>query len=314
MKRVVITGPTGAIGIALIKQMIERRVEVLAICNPNSQRISRIPNSPLVKIVKCELNELMTAKVNITGKYDVFYHLGWCGTFGGARNDMYLQNNNVRISLIAVELAKQIGCHTFIGAGSQAEYGRTEETLSYRTAVKPENGYGIAKLCAGQMTRLFCEQNGLKHIWFRVLSIYGPYDGEETLIMSMIRQLLSGEIPKTTGGEQLWDYLYSQDAGRAFYLAGIKGKHGAVYCLGSGVAVPLKEYMLIVRDTIDRKLKVEIGGIDYSPNQVMYLCADISNLTEDTGFVPEIKFEEGVRRTVLWYKDQIEHGDKDEEN
>ena len=53
MKRIVITGPTGAIGIAIIQRMIKENIEVLAICNPTSNRIDRMPKSPLVTIKKC---------------------------------------------------------------------------------------------------------------------------------------------------------------------------------------------------------------------------------------------------------------------
>ena len=70
--------------------------------------------------------------------------------------------------------------------------------MSASTPVFPENGYGIAKLCAGQMSRILCEQKQIEHIWTRILSIYGPYDGENTMIMSSIGKLLRGEKPALT--------------------------------------------------------------------------------------------------------------------
>ena len=60
----------------------------------------------------------------------MFYHFGWDGTFGNSRNNMYGQNLNVKYALDAVKAAKATGCHTFVGAGSQAEYGRFEGKLS----------------------------------------------------------------------------------------------------------------------------------------------------------------------------------------
>lgn len=77
MKRVVITGPTGTIGISIINRMIEKGIEVLAICNPTSLRINRIPQSPLVKIVKCDLNDFSKLATNDGSSWDVFYHLAW---------------------------------------------------------------------------------------------------------------------------------------------------------------------------------------------------------------------------------------------
>ena len=145
----------------------------------------------------------------------------------------------------------------------------------------------------------------IRHIWVRIFSVYGPRDGKNTMVMSAINKLLNGEKPSFTKGEQQWDYLYSEDAARALYLMAVKGKDKAVYCLGSGKVRTLADYICIIRDNIDSRLEVGIGDIPYNLLQVMYLCADISSLTQDTGFVPEIEFEEGIRKTIDWCKERI---------
>ena len=150
---------------------------------------------------------------------------------------------NIQYTLDAVKTAKLLGCKRFVGAGSQAEYGRTEKKLNAAVPTFPENGYGIAKLCAGQMSRIQCEQEGMEHIWARILSIYVPYDGENTMIMSVIRTLLKGEKPLSTKGAQQWDYLYAKDAGYAMYLLGERGISGKTYCIGSGKTRALKDYI-----------------------------------------------------------------------
>ena len=114
-------------------------------------------------------------------------------------------------------------CKTFIGAGSQAEYGRYEGKLDADVPTFPENGYGMAKLCAGQMTRVQCEKYGISHIWTRILSVYGPYDGMNTMVMSLISHLLERKAFPCTKGEQVWDYLYSKNAAKMMYLLGEKG-------------------------------------------------------------------------------------------
>ena len=223
MKRAIITGATGAVGTALIKELISHNIEVLVFCREGSKRNVQIPSHELVTIKYCALNELETVQ-NDTGKnYDVFYHFAWAGTTGAARNDMYLQNQNVRYALDAVAAAKRFGCQLFIGAGSQAEYGRVEGLLRPDTPTFPEMGYGIGKLCAGQMTREYAHQLGMEHIWVRILSVYGPNDGTQSMVMSTILKLKNGEVPEFTKGEQLWDYLYSGDAANAFRLLGEKG-------------------------------------------------------------------------------------------
>ena len=294
MERAVITGATGAVGTALVSELISHGVEVLVFCRKESSRNAFIPQHPLVERKYCSLEELSTIQ-NDTGKlYDVFYHLAWEGTTGKSRNDMFLQNRNVKYSLDAVEAAGRFGCNTFIGVGSQAEYGRCEGILTSQTPVFPENGYGMAKLAAGQMTREFSHQKRLRHIWVRVVSVYGPNDGPQSLVMSLILKLKAGEIPKMTKGEQMWDYLYSGDAARAFYLLGERGIDGKTYVLGNGKARPLKEYAEIICKTVNPAMSVDYGAIPYAERQVMHLCADVSDLKQDTGWMPQTSFEKGI--------------------
>lgn len=295
MKRAIISGATGAVGTALIHELIDNNIEVLVFCRNGSVRNSQIPESPLVTKKYCDLTELKNVQ-NDTGKnYDVFYHFAWAGTTGTARNDMHLQNKNVEYALDAVEAAQRFGCHTFIGAGSQAEYGRVEGVLKPDTPTFPEMGYGIAKLCAGQMTRERAHQLGIKQIWVRILSVYGPNDGAQSMVMSTINKLKAGEVPQFTKGEQMWDYLYSGDAARAFRLVGEKGIDGKTYVLGSGQAKPLAEYIKDIRDVIAPEGKIELGAIPYGAKQVMFLQADITEISKDTGWKPQMEFKEGIK-------------------
>lgn len=302
MNKIVLTGPTGAIGIAMIQQCIQEGIEVYAICRRNSERIRNIPQNSLVHILECNLDEIKSFKKIGCSSCDVFYHLGWNATIGDGRNDMDLQLQNIQYTLDAVRLAKRLGCKVFVGAGSQAEYGRYEGKLDAKVPVFPENGYGIAKLCAGQMSRLECYKMEMDHVWARILSVYGPYDGDKTMLISLIEKLLRGERPALTGGEQRWDYLYSADAAKALILLGERGINGKTYCIGSGNAMPLFDYIHMTCDAIAPEAELGIGEIPYGEKQVMNLCADISELTKDTGFFPEISFEDGIRKTIAWVK------------
>jgi nucleoside-diphosphate-sugar epimerase len=299
IKRAIITGATGAIGMALLQELIDNGVKILVFCREGSKRKSQIPKHPLVSIKYCTLDQLGIVK-NDTGKeYDVFYHFAWDGTVGASRNDMYLQNQNVKYALDAVGVARRFGCHTFIGAGSQAEYGRVAGVLNPDTPCFPENGYGMAKLCAGQMSREYAHQLGIKHIWVRILSVYGPYDGEYTMVMSTIKKIQEGVVPKFTKGEQMWDYIYSSDAAKAFFLLGEKGVDGKTYVLGSGQARRLSEYINEIREVVNPKADIELGAISYGEKQVMYLVADISELKKDVSFETSVKFKEGIKRIIL---------------
>ncbi|MGL4670771.1 NAD-dependent epimerase/dehydratase family protein [Cetobacterium sp.] len=303
MKRVIITGATSMIGVALIEECIKNGVYVTAISRKDSYNLKRLPKSEFLEIVECDINELDNLKNICSKNYDVFYHLAWEATTKEQRDDVFLQNKNITNSLKAVKAAKDLGCNMFVGAGSQAEFGRVDkEKISPNTETNPDIAYGVAKYSASKLTRIFAEQLEIKHIWARIFSVYGIWDRPGTMISSTIDKILKKEPTKFTKGEQMWDYLYSEDAGRAFYLMGIKGKDKAIYCLGSGNARPLNEYIKIIGDKLRVQKDLGLGKLDYSKNQVMRLCADISNLSEDTGFYPKYKFEDGIEKTIFWKK------------
>lgn len=306
MKNAVITGATGVLGTALVKKLASENIETFVICHPNSRRNDTILKSPYVHKIFCDLSEIKTIPSKIQLSIDAFFHFAWLGTQNNAnRMNMYLQNENVKYALDAVYVAKALNCQVFIGAGSQAEYGRVEGIISPDHIEKPISGYGMAKLCAGQMTQALCKSFGIRHIWPRVVSVYGENDAPKTLISMIIRKLLLKETPSLTAGEQLWDYLYSEDAADAFYAMACHGRDGAKYVLGSGKTKPLREFMIETRDAIDPNLPLGIGEIPYYPDQAMHLEADISSLTKDTGWKPKITFEKGICHVIEKMKDSI---------
>lgn len=300
--KAIITGATSMIGLALIDYLIKKNVEILAVVRKGSKKNKLIPKNEKVKILKVSSLRNIQNLSNNDGNYDVLYHFAWDGITGNTRDDVQRQEMNILYTLNAVKMAKNFGCKIFIGAGSQAEYGRVEGKISEMTVAKPETAYGCAKLSASLMSKVLAEQLGIIHIWTRIFSVYGPNDGENTLVMSTIRGILNGESPEYTKGEQLWDYLYCDDIAKALYLLSIKGKAGEIYCIGSGKQKQLKEYIEIIKNQINADINLKLGVVPYSKNQVMNLAVDISKLANDTGFYPEIEFEEGIRRTIKWYK------------
>ncbi|MBR0401083.1 MAG: NAD-dependent epimerase/dehydratase family protein [Lachnospiraceae bacterium] len=320
MKNIIITGATGALGMALVRKYLESGDRVFAVLHQDSARNDRLPEHERLVRVYCSMEEYevlpdllklagendMASGEFITG--DVFYHFAWAGTSGPSRNDMDLQAQNIARTMTAVRAASGLECHTFIGAGSQAEYGRVEGALTPETPCFPENGYGMAKLAAGQMTRKRCEELGIRHIWPRILSVYGPYDGEQSMVMSAARSFLAGVSPDFTAGEQQWDYLFAEDAAEILYRLAESGRDGQIYPVGSGEARPLADYIRMIAaaaaEVTGQMTEPRLGARPYAEKQVMYLKADVSAIERDLGLVRGEGFgtapEEGIRKTVRW--------------
>lgn len=298
-----ITGVTSSIGIFVLQECLERGIPVAAIYRFSSPSASRVPDHPLVKKYDCDLQHLK--ELDPDGFHcDAFLHLAWGFTVGEQRNNLKQQADNVQYALDAVELAGRFGCHAFMGAGSQAEYGPKQEDLTEDALPKPATAYGIAKLCAGQMTRLSCRNKGMRHIWPRILSTYGPCSPYQTVLYYTIRELLAGRVPQLSGGDQVWDFVYLRDTARALLALLEKGRDGEVYLVASGKTRLLKEFLEKTRDEIDPALPLGLGAVPYGPATVMHLGADIAKIKQDTGWEPTTTFEDGIRETIEWVRKQ----------
>lgn len=300
--KVALTGATSTLGTAIIRECIKNGIEVIAFTNKGSLNENRIPKNRLVQKVYCSLEEMRNFECENL-KADVLFHLAWGHTNRQLRNDLQPQIDNISYSIDSVLLAKKLQCKTYIGAGSQAEYGRTCEVLNEDTAVNPETAYGMAKLCAGQMTRMECKKYGIKHIWPRILSTYGPNTQDTTILNYTIKSLLNQKKPDLTKCEQIWDFLYVDDAAKALMLLAEKGSNGEIYCVSSGKTRKLKEFIDIIKEKLNVDIEIGFGNIPYDENTVMHLAGDITKLQNTTGFVPQVSFEEGITKTIQWAKE-----------
>lgn len=294
MERVIITGPTGTVGTALAELLTESGMEVVAVCRPGSPNIANLTPHPRLQILELDIRDLKALPGVLEGPFDAFYHLAWEGTFGEGRNQPEVQLDNIRHTLDAVKAASDLGCQVFVGAGSQAEFGHYEAPAGEGTLPHPYTLYGAAKVAAGEMSRVYAQSLGLRHIWVRIFSIFGRGDDPGTLISYLIQAFREGSRPSLTPGEQPWDYLYSKDAARALKSVAEKGRDGAAYSLGSGVIRPLRTYVEEIRDLVSPEGEIGFGERPYAPGQIMFLGADLEALNRDTGFRPAYTFREGL--------------------
>ena len=122
------------------------------------------------------------------------------------------------------------------------------------------------------------------------------------MVISTLRKMINGEETEFTPGEQIWDYMYSEDAANALLAIAERGIDGNIYCIGSGEAVMLKDYITKMRDAANPACDPGFGKRPYAQGQVMYLSADTEKLKKDTGFEPRWSFEDGIAKTVAWLR------------
>ncbi|MGE5630062.1 MAG: NAD-dependent epimerase/dehydratase family protein [Caulobacteraceae bacterium] len=290
MKTAVLTGGTGFLGFWLLKELVENDVFVYVVVRKNSKRRERLNGVSGVEIIELDMDEIFGLPLYIKNA-DVFYHLAW----EGERNAFLSQTKNIIWAVNAMEVAHRLGVKQFIMTGSQAEYGIFSERVDENYPANPNTAYGACKLACYNILKTLSKQVALPFTWVRVFSVYGEGDNSNTLISYLFRCFKADEAPKLTRGDQLWDFLYAEDAAAALYLLGEKGKCG-LYNLAFGESRPLKEFVIEARDSVSPNSKLDFSSDIL--NGVVELRANVDKIKSDLGWKPIVGFREGILR--MW--------------
>ena len=283
------------IGYALTNAAVREGTEVYAVVRPDTGRKDRIVESSLVHPVFGSLESLSEIK-DIPADCDALYHFAWAGTDKANRDNPKIQEKNIQYTLDAIELAEKYGCHRFIGAGSQAEYGPKYDLIDEQTKCDPVSSYGIAKYAAGKLSGILCERKGMEHIWGRIFSVYGPHDNRGTMIDQAISSWNKGETAFFSAAVQMWNYLHETDAGEMFYRLGSEKIQSGTWLIANDQSMVLRDYITIMMDAYGAGAKAEFNepGADKVPG----LNVNIQRTVDALSYSPKIDFKEGIAAVI----------------
>jgi UDP-glucose 4-epimerase len=303
--KALVTGATGFLGSALTRKLLDEGHEVAVVRRPTSdaRRIADL----LSRVVEIRGDLTSPAEIEpaiLDFAPDTIFHLAWHGVGNRLRNDISQVNTNLTANLALLRMTLKTPCRTWVGLGSQAEYGPHDRPLDETTPVGPVTLYGTVKLCTWLLTKQLLAQANIRTAWLRLFSIYGPGDNPDFMIPTLVRKLLAGERPSLTPGDQLWDYLYVIDAAEAVYRVAACEAAEGVFNLGSGSVRTIRSIVEAIRDRIDRSLPLGFGEVPYRADHPMLFQADVKRVRDVTGWQPRTSIEEGLRQTIEWHRTQ----------
>ena len=312
--RVFVTGGTGHIGSAVVRELVRAEHAVAVLLRPTSQPSALSGVLSQLTVIEGDLRNVQSLTPALRQfAPDVTVHLAWFGVTNNLQNDPRQISENLTGSLDLIELSAAAGARTFVGLGSQAEYGRVDGVLTEDLPLRPLTTYGTVKTAVGLVGERLAVALGLRFVWLRLLATYGPFDDPRHLIPFVIDQYLTGRIPELTPGEQVWDYLYVDDAVRALMSVVQSQQASGVYNLASGTGRSVASIVTQIRDLVNPALPLGLGLRAYAENQIMHLRGDISRLTASTGWKPTTSFAAGLDETLVWHRNrlsvQIQHGE-----
>lgn len=305
MRKAVISGATGMLGLSLLEKCIRDGVQVIALVSKNSKRISRIPASELVKIIECNLEDYADFEPDETDRdCDVFFHFAWGHTTREGRNDIKSQEINLQYSLDSVELAKRFGCKKYAFAGSQAEYGVCQGPTIESQSTNPVTPYATIKVRAEEACEARCKELDIIFAGLRIYSVYGPYDMDYTMVATAVSKAISCERMNFSSGLQTWNFLYQDDFAEMTFEILSRISESGIYNVGHLESMPLKNYIAKMGEVMPN-FEYSLAPADDSAKPLSIEPVMDKTLSL-TGVYPKVSFEEGINRIYKYYK-QLDH-------
>lgn len=310
MKKAIVTGATGFIGKFLVRELLSQGVQVFAVVRKNSKNKAEAEGLP-VRIVECDITQLSELPNLIDDRdIDAVFHIAWQGVSDADARNQSIQLDNLKGTLDLIDAMHEMNIGTFVGAGSLHEAESLVEMAEDKVISNMGYMYKASKTAAHWMGKAKAGNYGIRFFW-PLINTYGEEERSARLVNTVIRKIFNGESPDLSAGEQYYDFVHVSDVAHALYLIAEKGINGRNYVIGSGEAKPLKEFLTEVGKTAnlmrddDVQIPLGFGKIKANVISLPKETFDVRPLKEDTGFEAAVSFEEGIKRTAAWIKENI---------
>ncbi len=310
-KRVLVTGGAGFIGSHLVESLLERDCEVRVLDNfatGKRENLSRVADR--IELIEGDASNPETAARAVESVAQVFHQAALPGVQPSIKDPVSCHRANVTGTLIMLSAAREAGVGIFVFASSSSVYGDSP-TLPKREdmAPSPISPYAAAKLAAERYCQIFSSVYGLPAIALRYFNVFGPRQDPSSeyaaVIPKFIGAMLRGERPTIYGdGEQSRDFTFVEDAVAANLLAASKPDlAGKVFNIARGSSVTINELFTSLRNYLALEMRPRYA--DPLPGDVRHSLADIRAAEALLRYKPKVTFEEGLRRTVEYLREEL---------
>lgn len=298
MKKILITGASGFIGRHAVSRLLNQGCEIHAISRVSSGIIENVHWHQRNIFDGADIDNLIE-KI----KPSHLLHLAWnveTGYMSSLENFRW-----VRASMELLEAFQRHGGERVVFAGTCMEYdwryGCFSEAL---TPCNASSNYGICKNSLLQMVRAFCLHTTLSFAWGRIFFLFGPYESESRLVATTIKSLLNGQPARCTHGEQYRDFLYVEDVADAFCSLLDSSITDAIN-IGSGKLIEIRQLVQSIAIKIGRPELLKLGALPTRPGEAAIVYPDISRLTKELLWKPRYTIDEGLDKTINWWRNHL---------
>jgi len=323
-----VTGSAGFIGSHLAEKLVKKGFDVIGVdCfvdyyprrmkKKNLEWLKTQPNFTFFEsdLFTCNLDSIIqsSSKLNEPNKPNnsitIFHLAAQAGVRAswGENFEIYTKNN-IQVTQKLLEWAKERNIKKFIYASSSSVYGDCEELPEKEDSIlKPVSPYGVTKLAGENLCYLYWKNFRLPTVALRYFTVYGPRQRPDMAFHKFIKAMLNNQEIKIYGdGNQTRDFTYIDDIIKAHILA-LDAPNGEVFNIGGGKRITVNSVIKILERLLNKKAKIKY--IEPQKGDVKDTFASIIKAREILNYIPETKFEEGLKKEIEWYKKQVKNSE-----
>ncbi|MDC7236619.1 MAG: dTDP-glucose 4,6-dehydratase [Sphaerochaetaceae bacterium] len=314
--KILITGGAGFIGSNFIYHMIDKYPNYKIVCLDaltyagNLGTLKPLMGNSNFKFVKGDItdrefvfNLFKEEHFNIVVNFAAESHVD-----RSIKNPGVFLNTNILGTQVLMDASREYKIERYHQVSTDEVYGdlplnRTDLFFTEETPITTSSPYSASKASADLLVQAYHKTFKLPITISRCSNNYGPYHFPEKLIPLMISRALNDEdLPVYGNGENIRDWLYVEDHCKAIDLIIHKGRVGEVYNIGGHNEKSNLDVVKIILRELNKPESLIKYVTDRAGHDMRY-AIDPTKINNELGWLPETKFEDGIKKTIKWYLD-----------
>jgi len=316
---ILVTGADGFIGSHLVEMLVSQGANVTALCLYNSFDscgwLDDMPIRSRLKVVRGDVRDASFVR-HLVCRQEIVFHLAALiaipHSYVAAQS--YVETN-VLGTLNVLEAAREHEVARVVHTSTSEVYGTAITTpITEAHPLQGQSPYSASKIGADMMAEAFARSFDLPVVILRPFNTFGPRQSERAIIPTIVRQVLDPSSPSIEVGDTtpIRDFTFVEDTAAAFLALGKapQVEFGKPYNAGSGIGVTVGELIDTVLKLTNCEKPIERNPQRARPpkSEVWTLLADSSRIAAHAGWRPKVDLQQGLLRTVEWWRDRLERG------